>query len=295
MEMPGTDDRGGVTVRIPESCAQCLYDRQRRRMPDDAYLSEVRTLLDTRGENDTSPLLVYRFNQALSRRFGASDGYAEIKRRSNDLVLGMEDQLRSRIAAADDPTAAALAFARVGNYIDYGAMDTVDENTFLGLFEKAGLRPEEAEVYEHFLSACESGKRFLLIADNCGEIVLDRLLLEQLKKRFPHLRFQALVRGAEVLNDVTLQDAVYIGMDRVAEILTNGAPIAGTVYEMLPEAARQALNEADVILAKGQGNYESLTGQGWHVFYAFLCKCELFTSRFHVPALTGMLVEEQGS
>ena len=59
--------------------------------------------------------------------------------------------------------------------------------------------------------------------------------------------------------------------------------------------ARRALNAADVILAKGQGNYESLCGQGWHVFYAFLCKCELFTSRFRVPALTGMLVEEAGA
>ena len=281
-------------MRIPESCAKCLFDRQRRRMPDEGYLSEVRELLETRGENDTSPLLIYRFNQAFSRRFGASDSYAEVKRRYNNLVLGMEDQLRSRITAADDPTASALVFARVGNYIDFGAMDTVDEKTFLELFEKAALRPEEAEVYAHFLSACESGERFLLITDNCGEIVLDRLLLEQLSLRFPHLRFQVLVRGAEVLNDATPQDAVYAGMDRVADILSNGTAIAGTVYEMLPEVARQALDRADVIFAKGQGNYESLSGQGWHVFYAFLCKCELFTSRFHVPPLTGMLVEEPG-
>ena len=182
----------------------------------------------------------------------------------------------------------------MGNYSEYGAMDSVDEATFLGLFEKAALRPEEAEVYARFLSAGEKGKRFLLIADNCGEIVLDRLLLEQLKRRFPRLRFQALVRGAEVLNDVTPQDAVYVGLDRAAEILSNGAAIAGTVYEMLPEPARRALDDADVILAKGQGNYESLTGQGRHIFYAFLCKCDLFTTRFRVPPLTGMLVEEKG-
>ena len=116
-----------------------------------------------------------------------------------------------------------------------------------------------------------------------------------MKLRFPHLRFQALVRGADVLNDATMRDAAYTGMDRVAEILSNGAAVAGTVYEMLPEEARRALNAADVILAKGQGNYESLCGQGWHVFYAFLCKCELFTNRFRVPALTCMLVEEAGA
>lgn len=279
-------------MRIPESCAKCLYDRQCRHTPDEGYLAEVRALIEAREENDTSPLLIYRFNQAYARRFGPSDSYAELKRRSNDLVLSMADRLRAKIETADDPLAAALAYARVGNYIDYGAMDTVNEAEFLGLFEQAALRPEEEKTYRHFVSACGNGKRFLLIADNCGEIVLDRLLLEQLKERFPHLRFQALVRGGEVLNDVTPKEAMYAGIDKIAEIVPNGAAIAGTVYEMLPEAARQALDGADVILAKGQGNYESLSGQGRHIFYAFLCKCELFTGRFHVPPLTGMLVEE---
>lgn len=282
-------------MRIPESCAQCLYDRQLKRMPDEAYLAEVRALIDGRDENDTSPLLVYRFNQAYVRRFGPSNGYAEVKRRYNDLVLSMEDRIRARIEKADDPVAAALAFARVGNYIDYGAMDTVEEDTFLSLFDHAALREEEKEIYAHFLAACQRGKRFLLIADNCGEIVLDKLLLEQLRRRFPGLTFQALVRGGEVLNDATVQDAEYVGIDRVAEILSNGAAIAGTGYEMMPAPARQALDRADVILAKGQGNYESLSGQGRHVFFAFLCKCDLFIRRFGVPPLTGMLVEERGT
>ena len=280
-------------MRIPESCAQCLYDRQRKRMPDAEYLAEVRALIDGRGENDTSPVLVYRFNQAFARRFGPSDGYAAVKRRYNDLVLGMEEQLRARIEKADDPVAAALAFARVGNYIDYGAMDTVEENTFLSLFDHVALREEEKEVYDHFLAACENGKRFLLIADNCGEIVLDKLLMEQLGRHFPGLTFQALVRGGEVLNDVTVPDAEYVGLGEAAEILSNGAAIAGTVYDMMPAPARQAMDQADVILAKGQGNYESLCGQGRHIFFAFLCKCDLFIRRFGVPPLTGMLVEER--
>lgn len=281
-------------MRIPESCAKCLYDRQRKRMPDEDYLAEVRAIIDSRGEDDTSPLLVYRFNQAYARRFGASDGYALVKRRYNDLVLGMEAHIRARIEQADDPVAAALAFARIGNYIDFGAMDAVDENTFLALFENAGLREEEKETYARFLAACEKGERFLLIADNCGEIVLDRLLLEQLKKRFPRLTMQALVRGGEVLNDVTKKDAEYAGLNRVAQIFENGGPVAGTVYEMMPEDARRALDAADVVLSKGQGNYESLCGRGRHIFYAFLCKCDLFISRFHVPPLTGMFVEEKG-
>ena len=282
-------------MRISESCAKCLYDRQRKRIPDKDYLAEVRKLIENRSENDTSPLMVYRFDQVFRQRFGTADSYAEVKRRYNDLVLSMEEKLRGRIEAAKDPVATALAFARIGNYIDFGAMDSVNEETFMQLFDGAEIRENEATVYRRFLDACANGRRFLLAADNCGEIVLDRLLLEQLKRRFPQLTFQVLVRGGEVLNDVTVPDALYAGIDRVAEVLSNGEAIAGTVYEMMPEESRRALDHADIILAKGQGNYESLSGQGRHVFYAFLCKCELFTSRFNVLPLTGMLVEELGA
>ena len=117
-------------------------------------------------------------------------------------------------------------------------------------------------------------------------------MIEQLKKRFPHLTVRALVRGKEVLNDATEEDARHAGLDKEAEIISNGEAVAGTIYDMMPPDAKRAIDESDVILAKGQGNYESMSGQGRHVFYAFLCKCDLFIRRFKVPKLTGMFVEE---
>ena len=279
-------------MRISESCAKCLYDRQRARCRNEEYLAQVKKLIEEREENDTSPLLVYRFNIEYEKRFGKTAGYAEGKRRYNDLMLKLEDRFRIRIESSSDPAETALALARSANYIDYGAMDHVDEDTCLRLLEGAVLRTEEKEVFRHLMTECSDAHRFLLIADNCGEIVLDKLFLEQLKKRFPQLQLQVLVRGREVLNDVTPEDAVYTGIDQIAEIFSNGGAIAGTVYDMLPEEARSALDKAEVVFSKGQGNYESLSGQGKHVFYTFLCKCNLFTSRFSVPLLTGMLVEE---
>ena len=94
-----------------------------------------------------------------------------------------------------------------------------------------------------------------------------------------------------MLNDATPEDAVYAGIDRLARIVSNGAPIPGTVYKMLPEEARRVLDTADVILAKGQGNYESLSHQGRHIFYVFLCICYLFTSRFCLQTLTVLVIE----
>ena len=121
---------------------------------------------------------------------------------------------------------------------------------------------------------------------------MDKLFLEQLHKSFPKLKINVLVRGGEVLNDATEEDAKYVGIDKVGEVISNGLPIAGTIYELLPAAAKAIMDNADVILAKGQGNYESLCGQGKHIFYSFLCKCELFTNRFHVPKLAGIFMEE---
>lgn len=279
-------------MRIPESCAECLYDRQRARCQDEEYLAQVKKLIEERGENDTSPLLVYRFNTEYVKRFGKTAGYADVKRHYNDLMLKLEDRFRIRIESSQDPVETALALARAANYIDFGAMNHVDEDTCLGLLEGAALRKDEREVFRHLMAECSDAHRFLLITDNCGEIVLDKLFLEQLKKRFPWLKLQVLVRGQEVLNDVTPEDAVYTGICRIAEIISNGKAIAGTVYDMLPDEARRALDRVDVIFAKGQGNYESLSGQGRHIYYTFLCKCDLFTSRFSVPPLTGMLVEE---
>ncbi len=280
-------------MRIIESCAECLYSRQLQMTDNEEYLAEIKKIIDNRGEDDTAPYLVYQFAQVYERYFGKRPSYRDVKKRYNDLVLSMEDSIRKKIEMSEDPLSTALVYARIGNYIDFGAMNHVDEGTFLSLFEDAALLPHDKGVYESFRQQLVSAEKFLLIADNCGEIVLDRIFLEQLKKEYPQLDPEVMVRGAEVLNDATLEDAVYTGVNKIARVIPNGSGVAGTVYNMLSDEARAALDTADVILAKGQGNYESLCRQGRHVFYSFLCKCDLFVSRFEVPRLTGIFVEEQ--
>ena len=279
-------------MRISESCAKCLYDRQLNKTDNEAYLAEIRELLDKRKENDTSPYMVYLFNKVHVRYFGKGADYKDIKKEYNDLMLGMEDKLRDEIKNAEDPLAKSIIMSRVGNYIDFGAMNHVDKDEFLELFRDTTMREDDEKTYRSFLKECEKAGIFLLVCDNCGEIVLDKLMIEQLKIRFPRLTVKALIRGGEVLNDATEEDARYTGLDKVAEIISNGEAIAGTIYDMMPQEAKDAIDEADVILAKGQGNYESMSGQGRHVFYEFLCKCDLFTGRFKVPRLTGMFIEE---
>lgn len=279
-------------MRVIESCAECLYDKQYHLSQDEGYLAEVKEILKNRRENDTSPYMVYLFNQAYEKRFGKRASYREVKKKYNDLVLSMEESIRKKIELADDPLSESLVYARIGNYIDFGAMNHVDEQTFLSLFDDVGVHQRDSAAVESFVRQCSEAHKFLLLTDNCGEIVLDKLFIEQLKKRFPHLQVTVMVRGREVLNDATLKDAEYVGLDKVANVIDNGDAVAGTIYEMLSDQARDELDNADVILAKGQGNYESLCRQGRHIFYSFLCKCELFMERFHVPQFTGIFVEE---
>ena len=182
-------------MRISESCAKCLYDRQKSRTDHEGYLAEVREILDKRREGDTGPYMVYLFNQVHERYFGAGADYKDGKKKYNDLVLSMEEDLRGEIERAEDPLAKSLIMARVGNDVDFGAMNYVDQNEFLGLFQDTEMRDEEKKVYEAFLNECGKAKNFLLVCDNCGEIVLDRLMIEQLKKRFPKLTVKALKEG----------------------------------------------------------------------------------------------------
>lgn len=280
-------------MRVIESCAECLYNRQLRKTDNKECLAEIKAVIDNRTDDDPAPYLVYRFNQIYLKYFGCVASFRDEKIKYNDLVLSMEDALREEINRSDDPLLTAFSYARAGNYIDFGALSDVDEKTFLSLLEHEELSDNDLQTFEAFTGQCETAGSLLLLADNCGEIVLDKLFLEQLKKQYPQLKLSVMVRGGEVLNDATVEDAEYAGIDCIAEIISSGIGVSGTVYKMLSNEAKSALDNAEVILSKGQGNYEALSGQGRHIFYSFLCKCERFTNRFGVPRLTGIFVEEK--
>lgn len=280
-------------MRVIESCAECLYKRQLRKTDNKECLAEIKAVIDNRAYDDPAPYLVYRFNQIYLKYFGSVASFRDEKIKYNDLVLSMEDALREEINSSDDPLLTAFSYARAGNYIDFGALSAVDEKTFLSLLESDSLSDNDLQTFESFTGQCKTAGSFLLLADNCGEIVLDKLFLEQLKKQYPQLKLSVMVRGGEVLNDATVEDAEYAGIGSVAEIISSGIGVSGTVYKMLSDEAKSALDNAGVVLSKGQGNYEALSGQGRHIFYSFLCKCERFTNRFGVPRLTGIFVEEK--
>lgn len=292
-------------MRIIPSCEKCLYGKQMKIAESiedpkirEEFLREIRTVLEQRKPEDTAPYVVSIFRKIQEKYLGKNPFPAEIRRQYNELIMEWEQEIEARIEASPDPLEKALRYARIGNYIDFGAMHQVKKEELLAMLEReaeeGGTASEsaEAEVYRQFCKDCESGNKFVILCDNCGEIVLDKLFLRQLKKRYPKLEISALVRGEEVLNDATMEDAVRCGLTKEVRVVENGNGVAGTVWELLIPKAQEILREADVVLSKGQGNYESLYGYHKPVYYSFLCKCELFITKFQVPELTGMFVRE---
>ena len=287
-------------MRLNSYCIRCLLDRQQERLEKfqdeekkTAYMKKVAGIVGASEDEDSAPVMVWRFNKLYREYFGEAVDYRKEKEEYNRYVMEMENRLYQEILEAPDPLAMSIVYARIGNYIDFGAMQHVEKEQFLKRFHNQEKNIPAEDTYQQFLKECKEGKNFVLLTDNCGEIVLDKLFVQELKKRFPHLDVTVMVRGEEVLNDATLEDAEMVGLFAVANVVDNGNGIAGTVERYLSREALEVLDRADVILGKGQANFETMNGCGRNIYYSFLCKCNWFSKRFNVPKYTGLFLRER--
>ena len=218
--------------------------------------------------------------------------YTEIKKEFNRLMLALENELTETVQGAEDPLAAALRYARIGNYIDFAALAKVDKDQLLSLIreDNSTLDPREYALFREELSDARS---LVYLTDNCGEIVLDKIAVKMLQKLYPHLSITVIVRGEPVVNDATMEDAAMCGLTELVPVIGNGSRVGGTWLPDISEEARQLLDRADVIIAKGQGNFETLNGCGLNIYYLFLCKCDWFVRLFNAKPLEGMFVNER--
>ena len=218
--------------------------------------------------------------------------FTEIKRHFNALMLEGEAEFESRVLASEDPLKSAVQYAMMGNFIDFSALDKVEESRLMELIDRAPDITVDEECLELLRERTEKGHTLVLITDNCGEIVMDKILLRQLLRLNPDLSITVIVRGGPVANDATLEDAEQVGLTEFGRCIGNGNATDGSVMRIMSREARKAITRADVVIAKGQANYETLYGCACNVFYIFMCKCMLFMDRFKVPQFTGILTFE---
>ena len=219
------------------------------------------------------------------------DRYREEKRLSNQFVLERMDAIRQRAFSAEDPVYAGLQFAILGNYLDFSALqDNVSFEKLDEMLSAARDIDVSGSVFTRFCQQLKDSKKLLYLTDNAGEIGFDRIFAEILQKTYPQLEITFCVRGGIAQNDATREDAAAVGIP--FPVIDNGNRVAGTELRLLSAQARAAMEEADVILAKGMANTETMFGCGYNVYYAFLIKCPRFEVLFGKPMMTPMFIRE---
>ena len=286
-------------MKINSFCMSCLVQAQARNIQKfedeekkSRYMREIFKLLLDSAPELSAPALLEPVTKLYESYWGSQEGFQAEKKSFNDFLLSMEEELEKKIRSTKDPLATALCYARLGNYIDLSALSDVSTEKLLELFAKAEEESLDAEEYQHFLQDLKHGEYLVYLTDNCGEVVLDKLVIKLLKEQYPKLRIEVLVRGIPVTNDVDIEDAEYVGLTKLVPVFGNGSGIAGTELSKISQEAREKLERADVIIAKGQGNFETIHTCGLNIYYLFLCKCDWFMQRFHAKHLQGMFVNE---
>ena len=202
----------------------------------------------------------------ISKITGVADPFKKEKIKSNKLVLKLYPQLKERIKKAKEPLKEAIKLAILGNTIDFGAPLAFD-------LEKELKTDNNFPIfdYEEFKNSLKKNNEILYLGDNCGETVFDRLLIEEMN----HKKIIYVVRSAPIINDATVEDAEFCGLNKIARVISSGSDVAGTPLEICSQEFLSLFNNASFIISKGQGNFETLSDEKGPIFFLFKAKCPI--------------------
>lgn len=287
-------------MKLDYECRGCLYNSQMKKVEKEqgdgeklqAFRDGVKALCDNPPPHYCAPLLMRDINNLHRDIFGEGIDYSREKSQFNLKLLSMEDGLFSRVINSSDPIAEGLKFAMAANYIDFARMSDLGEESIDAVLAAAERASVDKIQLEKLKSALAYGKTLCYLHDNCGEVVLDKVLIRAIKKLYPQIEVTSVVRGYPVINDVTLADAEQVGLTRVCKVVGNGSDIPGTCLDEVSAEVKNLLSVNDVIISKGLGNLETLYGEGYKIFYAFNCKCGHISKQFNYPLWSAVLVSE---
>jgi len=231
----------------------------------------------------TAPAMARRIHHLVREHSADPDPYLRVKEQTNRFASSLLPEVRERVRRARDPLEMAVRMAIAGNIIDFGLGAPVDLTTLRGTIDRVATAPllGDGDAFARDLAAARS---ILFLADNAGEIVLDRVLIEELGPA----RVTVAVKGGPILNDALHADAEAAGLHELVEVIDNGADAPGTILDLCSEPFRQRFAAADLVIAKGQGNYETLSGVSRPVWFVLMAKCAVIAR--HLGCDPGTLV-----
>jgi len=228
----------------------------------------------------TPPEMGITIHSAVKKAANHTDPYLHLKNIYNEKALSIYPALKEEVKRAEDPLLLAIRFAIAGNVIDFGPTSNFDFDREL---EEIRTRPFAIFDYEKFKKALSETEEVLYLGDNAGEIVFDRLLIETIRKPTVYV-----VRGEPIINDVTVEDAKKVGIDKIATVITNGSGAPGTILRLCSEEFLSHYQKAGLIISKGQGNYETLSDEKRSIFFLLKAKCPVIAR--HLGVKTGDIV-----
>jgi len=226
------------------------------------------------------PQMARIINGTIRRITGKSDPYVKIKEESNSLALGVYARLKKKVVRSRDRLLTAVELAIAGNIIDYGVKNTLNVGEELKRIldkEDKAIRKENRSIfnYKSFRSALKRSKTILYLADNAGEVVFDRILIEKIKETYKDKNIIYAVKEKPVINDALREDAVFAGIGKKATIVSSGVDTPGTVLSLCSKEFLKIFKRADMIISKGQGNFEALSDCKRSIFFLFMAKCQV--------------------
>ncbi len=223
------------------------------------------------------PVISENVYKTIRTVLGIDDPYKEIKKKYNDIAMNYEHFARVRIKASKDPIFCALKLSLAGNIIDFGGeMDTFSVEETINDTIHNGFYKNDTDLFKYDLKNAGS---LILIADNSGEIVFDKILIETIKNLYPTLETYVFVRGGAIINDALLEDAIYVGLDKIAKIISAPRAIPGFWPKYCNAECKKVWEKADIVISKGQGNFETLSEIGdKRVYFLFIVKCRVVAS-----------------
>lgn len=289
-----------MSISMNSYCIDCLLSKHLHNArslgdPETAYRfakAVMQLFLDAAAE-DNSAILGARINKLYMEFYDLpQDRFQEEKEFSNRFVMERLDQIRARTEQSEDPVLTGLQYAILGNYIDFSALG---KTVSFAVLEEMLEHPEkfsfDLDVYESFCQDLKTAKTVLYLTDNAGELGFDWILAEQLQKKYPQLTITFCVRGMPAHNDATREDYEFMGIP--FPVMDNGSDIGGTDLASVSPETLHALKNADVVIAKGMGNTETLYGCGFNVYYAMLIKCKRLQQVFQLPFMSATFAKEK--
>lgn len=226
------------------------------------------------------PLVLQYVHRLIRETFACDDPYKGLKAEANRMALRLFPLLQQRVSEAKNPLELALRYAIAGNRFDLSLFRSVSRTKIVESLDSAANCEILGLDALEFERKVEYANRILYLADNAGEIVFDRLLIERLAQIVP---VTVVVKGRPVGNKATREDARMAGLERVAQVLDTGEDIPGTVVSRCSREFQEYFYDAGIVLAKGQSHYETLNPAGREIFHLFMVKCRAIAGRLALP------------